>query len=422
MHIFQKSAQCGAQIKIKVLSLRHNQVNTTAMETLFATSKMMIEKTSTRFVRYLHDKIQWNARLVALLGSRGVGKTTLVLQHIKLYDNQDESLYVLADDFYFTQHRLYDLALDFYKHGGKRLYIDEIHKYKGWSVEIKNIYDMIPDLHVVYTGSSILELEKGGADLSRRKLEYKLHGLSFREYVNISQGWQLPSYTLEEILQGKVKFPMEKERPLKLFQHYLKEGYYPFFMEDNYALRLNGVIKQIVEFDIPQFADMEVASVQKLKKLLYVLAQSVPFKPNYAKLERDLEIRRNTLPQYMNYLEKAGIINVLRTKAYGIKVLEKIEKIYLSSPNAAYVLSETTPNIGNIRESIFLAWMQVAHFITASKVSDFDVDNYTFEVGGKQKGDQQIESITKGKGFIVKDDTEYVYMNHIPLWMFGFLY
>lgn len=391
------------------------------MQSLFTTHKMLIGRTDTRFVRYLHDQISWNSRLVAILGARGVGKTTLLLQHIKLYDNQDESLYVSADDFYFTQHRLFDLALSFYQQGGKRLYIDEIHKYKGWSVEVKNIYDQIP-LQVVYTGSSILELEKGGADLSRRKLEYKLHGLSFREFLNISQGWNLPVYSLDEILRGSVAFPLDKARPIQLFRQYLREGYYPFFVEADYFMRLNGVLKQIVEADIPQFAEMEVASAQKLKTLMYVLAQSSPFKPNYTNLERDLNIRRNTLPQYMAYLEKAGIINVLRTKANGIKMLEKIEKIYLNNPNIAYALAEQEPNIGNIRECIFLAWMQVSHFVTASEVSDFEVSGYTFEVGGRKKGKRQIESVPEGKGFVVKDDIEYAYQNQIPLWMFGFLY
>ena len=392
------------------------------MQSLFTTHKMLVDRTETRFIRYLHDQISWNSRLVAILGSRGVGKTTMILQHIKLYDNQDESLYVSADDFYFTQHRLFDLALSFYQQGGKRLYIDEIHKYKGWSVEVKNIYDQIPALQVVYTGSSILELEKGGADLSRRKLEYKLHGLSFREFLNISQGWNLPAYTLDEILHGKVSFPLDKARPLLLFRQYLHEGYYPFFVESDYFMRLNGVIKQIVEYDIPQFAEMEVASVQKLKTLLYVLAQSVPFKPNYSNLERNLNIRRNTLPQYMAYLEKAGIINVLRTKANGIKLLEKIEKIYLNNPNIAYMLAEQEPNIGTIRESIFLTWAQVSHFVTASDISDFEISGYTFEVGGRKKGTHQLASVSEGKGFIVKDDIEYSYQNQIPLWMFGFLY
>ena len=242
------------------------------METLFRSFRTQLEHTSTEVVRFLHDQIAWDSRLVAILGARGVGKTTLLLQHIKLYDREDESLYVTADDFYFTKYRLFDMAYQFYNLGGKKLYIDEIHKYKDWSREVKNIYDQIPGLQVIYTGSSILDLEKGGADLSRRKVEYRLPGLSFREYLNISQGWQLPSYSLEEILAGKVEFPYKEARPLKLFNDYLSTGYYPFFQDTEYLLRLRSVINQMVESDIPIFADMTVASAVKLKKLLYVLA------------------------------------------------------------------------------------------------------------------------------------------------------
>ena len=392
------------------------------METLIATSRELVNRVDTNYIRDFHNQINWNSRLVAILGSRGVGKTTLMLQHIKLHDDASKSLYVVADDFYFTTHRIEDFARSFMLQGGKNLYIDEIHKYKGWSTEIKNIYDKMPDLKVTYSGSSILELEKGGADLSRRKVEYTLPGLSFREYVNISKGWNLPAYTLQEIIAGKVDFPTEKARPLQLFTEYLRYGYYPFFKEDDYGMRLKGVIKQIVEEDIPKFADMEIASVQKLKKLLYMLAQSVPFKPNYSKLERDLGISRNALPKYLLYLEKAGLIAILREKAKGIKILEKMEKVYLQNPNQAYVLSEDLPNIGNIRETIFMTWMQTGHFISSSAVSDFEVDGLTFEIGGKKKGKKQIAEIPQGQGFIVKDDTEYVYQNAIPLWMFGFIY
>ena len=392
------------------------------METLIATSRELVNRVDTNYIRDFHNQINWNSRLVAILGSRGVGKTTLMLQHIKLHDDASKSLYVVADDFYFTTHRIEDFARSFMLQGGKNLYIDEIHKYKGWSTEIKNIYDKMPDLKVTYSGSSILELEKGGADLSRRKVEYTLPGLSFREYVNISKGWNLPAYTLQEIIAGKVDFPTEKARPLQLFTEYLRYGYYPFFKEGDYGMRLKSVIKQIVEEDIPKFADMEIASVQKLKKLLYILAQSVPFKPNYSKLERDLGISRNALPKYLLYLEKAGLIAILREKAKGIKILEKMEKVYLQNPNQAYVLSEDLPNIGNIRETIFMTWMQTGHFISSSAVSDFEVDGLTFEIGGKKKGKNQIAEIPQGQGFIVKDDTEYVYQNAIPLWMFGFIY
>ena len=392
------------------------------MESLFATSQLLISRVDTTYVRDKHNEIDWNSRLVAILGARGTGKTTMILQHIRLHNTTSQALYVMADDFYFTSHRLEELANKFMLLGGKYLYIDEIHKYKGWSTEIKNIYDKMPDLHVVYSGSSILDLEKGGADLSRRKLEYIMPGLSFREYLNISQGWNLPRYTLEEILAGKVDFPYKEARPLQLFASYLREGYYPFFKEGNYTMRLNGIIKQVVEDDVPKFADMEIASVQKLKKLLYILAQNVPFKPNYAKLERDLGISRNTLPKYMLYLEKAGLIGVLREKVQGIKLLEKIEKIYLNNPNEAYILSDETPNIGTLRETIFFAWLRVEHLVSSSPVSDFEVDGLTFEIGGKNKGKKQLATLPSDKAYVVKDDTEYVFQNFIPLWMFGFVY
>jgi predicted AAA+ superfamily ATPase len=392
------------------------------MESLFATSQLLISRVDTTYVRDKHNEIDWNSRLVAILGARGTGKTTMILQDIRLHNTTSQALYVMADDFYFTSHRLEELANKFMLLGGKYLYIDEIHKYKGWSTEIKNIYDKMPDLHVVYSGSSILDLEKGGADLSRRKLEYIMPGLSFREYLNISQGWNLPRYTLEEILAGKVDFPYKEARPLQLFASYLREGYYPFFKEGNYTMRLNGIIKQVVEDDVPKFADMEIASVQKLKKLLYVLAQNVPFKPNYAKLERDLGISRNTLPKYMQYLEKAGLIGVLREKVQGIKLLEKIEKIYLNNPNEAYILSDETPNIGTLRETIFFAWLRVEHLVSSSPVSDFEVDGLTFEIGGKNKGKKQLATLPSDKAYVVKDDTEYVFQNFIPLWMFGFVY
>ena len=392
------------------------------MESLFATSQLLISRVDTTYVRDKHNEIDWNSRLVAILGARGTGKTTMILQHIRLHNTTSQALYVMADDFYFTSHRLEELANKFMLLGGKYLYIDEIHKYKGWSTEIKNIYDKMPDLHVVYSGSSILDLEKGGADLSRRKLEYIMPGLSFREYLNISQGWNLPRYTLEEILAGKVDFHYKEARPLQLFASYLREGYYPFFKEGNYTMRLNGIIKQVVEDDVPKFADMEIASVQKLKKLLYILAQNVPFKPNYAKLERDLGISRNTLPKYMQYLEKAGLIGVLREKVQGIKLLEKIEKIYLNNPNEAYILSDETPNIGTLRETIFFAWLRVEHLVSSSPVSDFEVDGLTFEIGGKNKGKKQLATLPSDKAYVVKDDTEYVFQNFIPLWMFGFVY
>ena len=240
--------------------------------------------------------------------------------------------------------------------------------------------------------------------------------------MNISQGLNIPAYSLEDILAGKVQFPYKDLRPLQLFSQYLHAGYFPFFQEDHYNLRVQGIIKQTIEVDIPVFAEMEIASVQKLRKLMYVLSQSVPFKPNYSKLAADLDIRRNTLPQYMLYLEKAGLISTLREKVAGMKILEKVEKIYLQNPNFAYALSPNNADIGNIRETIFFAWLQERYFISSSKVADFEVEEYVFEVGGRKKGQAQIASVPQGKGFIVKDDVERAIGNIIPLWMFGFVY
>ncbi len=392
------------------------------METLIDLYKALLYRIDTSFVRYLHDQINWKSRLIAILGARGVGKTTLLLQHIKLFDDPSQSLYVLADDFYFSEHRLFDLAKDFYQQGGKKLYIDEIHKYKNWSIEVKNIYDKLPDLQVVYTGSSVLELEQGGADLSRRKIEYLLTGLSLREYINISHNLNLPPYSLTDILNGEVDFPMDSLRPLQQLSNYLQEGYYPFFKEDDYSLRLNGILKQTVEFDIPHFADFNTASIQKLKKLLFMLAQTVPFKPNYSKLGRDLDISRNALPTYMHLLEKAGLISLLPEKSGGIKLLEKVDKVYLQNPNIAYALSTSTPDKGSIRESIFYAWMRVKHYVTASPVTDFEADGYTFEIGGKNKTRRQVSTIDPAKAYVVRDDIEHAALHNIPLWMFGFLY
>ena len=225
---------------------------------------------------------------------------------------------------------------------------------------------------------------------------------------------------MDEILSGKVDFPYKEERPVKCFKEYLSGGYYPFFSDTEYSLRLQGIIKQMVESDIPMFAEMNIASTVKLKKLMYALAQSVPFKPNYAKLERDLGISRNTLPDYIAYLEKAGLLNLLPEKAQGLKVLEKVEKIYLNNPNVAYVLADTTPDIGTIRETIFFAWMRVKHWVTASSMADFEIEGKTFEVGGKNKTKAQIKDATEG--YVVKDDVEYAFQNVIPLWMFGFIY
>lgn len=390
------------------------------MEKLYEYFRIKLDETPTDYVRHIHDTIDWNDRLVGIIGARGVGKSTLIVQHIKLHEDISTTLYVSADNVWFSSHTLVHLAETFYKNGGKLLCIDEIHKYANWSTEIKNIYDTFSKLKVVYSGSSILDLQDGGADLSRRVLEYSMPGLSFREYLAISRGITIPIHSLEQILNNKIEFPTKDYRPIALFKAYLKEGYYPYFQSSNYYLRLLRVINRVVEEDIPKFAGLSVATAAKLKKLLYIVAQSVPFKPNYTKLGRDLDTHRNSVAELMVWLDKAELINILRDDTQGISSLGKVDKIYLNNPNLSYALSDTTPDIGNIRETIFLAMLRIGHTVTSSSVSDFKMGKYTFEVGGKNKGQKQIQTVDNA--YIVKDDIEYGYNNVIPLWAFGLLY
>lgn len=391
------------------------------METLFDTFRILLDLTPMDYVRSFHDKINWKNRLIGLMGQKGVGKSTLLLQHIKKFDNLDETLYVQADDMYFAGRGLFDLAFDFFKRGGRRLYIDEIHKYKGWSTEIKMIYDRLPLLSVVYSGSSLLALRKGGSsDLSRRTVEYIMSGLSFREYLNIANGWDLKPASLEDILKGKVDFPYGEHRPLKYYENYCKSGYYPFFKEEDFNIKLKQAINETVEHDIPSYAEISVASAYKLKKLMYVLAQSVPFKPNYSKLAEGLDVNRTTIYNYIEYLESSQLFNALREKGSGDAIMRKAEKLYLGNSNIAYAVSDTRPDEGNVRETMFLAWMNVGHKVTSSKISDFEIDGITFEVGGKNKKGKQVKDAEKA--ILVKDNMEYVFGNSVPVWMFGFVY
>lgn len=390
------------------------------METLIESFKVLLNLTPMDYVRSFHDKINWKNRLIGLLGQKGVGKSTLLLQHIKNYDLLEETLYVQADDMYFAGHGLFETAYDFFKKGGKRLYIDEIHKYKGWSTEIKMIYDKLPLLSVVYSGSSLLALKKGSADLSRRTIEYTMPGLSFREYLNIANGWNLKTSSLADILKGKVDFPYGEHRPLKYFEEYCKKGYYPYFKEEDFLTKLKQAINETVEHDIPAYAEMPIASAVKLKKLMYVLANSVPFKPNYSKLSRELEIGRNQLPEYIDYLEKARLFNGLKEKGASDSIIQKVEKLYLNNSNIANAISDTKPDEGTVRKTLFLTWMRETHNVTASKISDFEIDGITFEVGGKNKKGQQVKEADIA--YLVKDGIEYVVGNSIPIWMFGFVY
>lgn len=389
------------------------------MERLYEQFRRLIERTDTTFVRYLHDQVIWDNRLTAIVGARGVGKTTLLLQHIKLYNDLQDTIYINADDIYFSENKLFDFASTFYKNGGKHLYIDEVHKYSSWSKELKMMYDYFPDMQVIFTGSSILDIYRGSDDLSRRALTYHLEGMSFREYLNISLGLQLSAYSLEDIVANKVQIP-SIEHPLPLFKDYLERGYYPFYKEPDYFERLRNVIGLTLETDIPTFANMNISTARKLKQLLFIISQSAPFKPNLSKIGEMLDVHRNQVTDFLFYLEKAGIISQLRNATKGIRLLGKIEKIYLGNTNLIYAIGEGNPDIGNIRETIFFNQMKVRNNILASDKSDFSIADYTFEVGGKNKTKKQISDIQNA--YVVKDDIEFGYMGTIPLWAFGFNY
>lgn len=388
------------------------------MEKLYELFYAKLDETPTHFLRYLHDRINWDNRMIAILGERGVGKTTLMLQKIKL-DGAAHTLYFGADNVYFSQHTLFDTANEFYRKGGQRLYIDEIHKYPSWSAELKMIYDYCPQLQVVITGSSILDLYKGTADLSRRIISYTLVGLSFREFLAMAKGIVLPPASLEEILRHEVRFPAG-ERPLALFDDYLKMGYYPFWKETDFTTRLTNVINQTVENDIPTYAKMNISTSRKLKLLLFIISQSVPFKPNYTEIGAAMECDRGTVADLAYYMDKARLTMSLRHQEDGMKNYGKPEKLYLGNTNLIQALSEGKPEVGNIRETFFLSQMQVNHEVFASKAADFLINGKTFEVGGKSKSKKQIAEVKDA--FIVKDNIEYGYENIIPLWHFGMNY
>lgn len=378
----------------------------------------LLQEITLDFHRYMYDRINWQSRMIGLTGPRGVGKTTLILQYMKEMLPRESSLYVTVEDFYFAQHRLLDLADEFVKQGGKHLFIDEIHKYNDWSKELKLIYDYHSELQVVFTGSSVLDLNKGMADLSRRATMYQMQGLSFREFLEMQHGIHFPAYPLYDILRGKVAMP-KSFHPLPYFAQYLKTGYYPFADAD-FDIHLQQIVTLSLESDIPQFANMNVATGRKLKQLLAVVARSVPFKPNVSSLATVLNISRNNVSDYCLYIEEAGMIAQLRDDTGGIRGPGKVEKIYLDNTNLIYGLGGTQADKGNIRETFFLNQMRVNHDVVASSVSDFKIDEYTFEVGGRNKGKKQIEGIDNA--FVVKDDIEFGYGNIIPLWHFGLNY
>lgn len=385
--------------------------------------------------RYLYSNIDWTARCIGILGARGTGKTTLMLQHVEeKYRSGGTGLYVSVDSPYFQAHNLFEFAREFHQFGGKALFLDEIHKYPDWSIHIKSIYDSLPDLQVVFSGSSLLQIASQKGDLSRRAIIYNLHGLSLREYINFIHKKEHPAYPLETILTDHQQIADDLCREIKIlkeFRDYLQVGYYPFFLEGEplYKFKVREVINHILEVDLPFVNRIEPRQVSKIKKLLYLLATGVPFVPNIAKLAEATDISRPRLYEYLEKLQDAKLLNLVRSQGRGYEVLTRSEKILLENSNLMYAISDEV-NTGALRELFFVNQLRNAYSIHPQLLEstvelagsgDFIVNGrYTFEVGGKKKGFKQIGGVPDA--FVVADDIEAGFKSKIPLWIFGFLY
>jgi predicted AAA+ superfamily ATPase len=397
------------------------------MDELIEKSFQKVRDINVNFIRSIMDKIAWDDRLIGIRGARGVGKTTLLLQRIKKkLGNTNESLYVSLDNLWFSEHNLLELVDFFVKRGGKFLFLDEVHKYPKWSQVIKNIYDDFPDLKVVFTGSSLLEILDSRADLSRRAIVYDIQGLSYREFLNITQKTDFQSFSLSDILKNHKEISDEilpKIKPLQFFNNYLQYGYYPFFTEGitRFSYRLEEVVNMILEVELPLLRKVEPAYIPKIKQLLQIVSEAVPFIPNIDGLSKRIEIHRNTLVSYLHYLQEIQLTNHLHKDVSGINRLQKPEKIYLENTNLAYTLAKNNTDIGNMRETFFLNQLSYNHIVEYPNSGDFWVDKqFLFEIGGKNKSKKQIKETNNS--YVAADNIEYGFGNKIPLWQFGMLY
>lgn len=396
------------------------------MEHLFSTYTRLVAVTDLTFTRYLYKHINWKNRLIIIKGPKGAGKTTMILQHIKrTFSDPRQAMYASADHIWFTTHQLIDLAEYHYAHGGTHLFFDEIHKYKGWEQEIKNIYDAYPNLHIVVTGSNMLELSKLQSDLSRRAREYTLKGLSFREFINMETNIEFPAITLENLVETHMQIAAEITAQIKIlpfFEQYLKNGFYPFYKEegDGFFNRLQQVVMTILENEIPAVSDIEYESVYRAKILLGILAERTPYTLNISELTSQMSVSRNTLLKLLELMDKAAIIRKIYAADSGMKVMKKPEKILLENTNIMYALTDNV-DVGTMRETFFGSQIDTFYSYCMPSQGDFLVNKkWLFEVGGKKKKFIQIKDLPDS--FVVADNIQTGYGNRIPLWMFGFLY
>ncbi|KPA13333.1 AAA ATPase [Candidatus Magnetomorum sp. HK-1] len=410
------------------------------MDALFQLSHFFLKTYNQPYQRYLLKRHPFTNRFSIIVGPRGAGKTTLIIQYLaswtKNYLRSSEILYVPVDHFSVGKQPIYEIAENFYNHGGKLIVFDEIHKYSNWSIELKSIYDRFPELKMIASGSSALEIWKGSHDLARRAIVYTLHGLSFREYIDLMHNTKTQPISLENLVANHESLAEEytsncekhHHKVLIHFKNYLKIGFFPYFREyqnpEQYYITLEQMIHTTLESDLLSiYPTLNGSSIKKIKKLLSIIAASVPFTPDLKHLKKLIDVAdERTLKNYLFYLEKACLINALYKHGKGLREMEKPEKIYLNNPNQVYaILADGKQNIGNIRETFFINMLSVDHEITASKKGDFLInDQYTFEVGGKNKGFKQIKGVKQS--YLAIDNIEIGIRQKIPLWLFGFLY
>ena len=397
------------------------------MQTLINISDRLVQTTTDSFTRYLCNKITWEERLIGIVGAKGTGKTTMLLQYIRRnFPEKQKALYASLDNIWFSKNSLWELAEQFNAYGCTHLFLDEVHKYPTWAREIKNIYDSFPDLNVVFTGSSMLEIYKQSVDLSRRVISYELKGLSFREFLEYEYNLKLETQRLEDILSNHREIANSIIFDFKIlpaFKKYLQTGYYPFYKKSkgNYYYAVQQAINKTLEEDLPAIEQVEYATILKLKKMLAIISEKVPYQPNTITLSASMETARQLVVKYLYLLDKAGILMCVSDTKEKLNALSKPEKVYLENTNIIYSLAKENANPGNLRETFFANQLREKHIVKVAKNGDFMVDNqHTFEIGGKNKTGEQIKNTNNA--FVVADDTESGFQNKIPLWLFGLLY
>lgn len=396
------------------------------MESLLEFQENILRQIKNDFRRYLLGQVNWSHRMIGIKGPRGAGKTTLMLQHLKFdLGMPPEALYITADHNWFYNHTLFDVANDWYKQGGKILFIDEVHKYPNWSLELKNIYDGLPEMRIVFSASSALDLYRGEADLSRRVISYLLAGLSFREFLMLTEGISFDAVSIDDIRNNHLiicRVITEGFRPLPAFRKYLEIGYLPIIVEgeDSYLVKLKQIINTIVDVDLAYISSYNPGTAVKVKKLLGVIAESVPFKPNIAALARKLDLSRDSVYQHIYQLKDARLLNTLNIEGKGVSILQKPDKIFLENTNLAFSLKEN-PDIGNVRETFALNQLLNAGLNVSSAVEgDFIANGLTIETDGKSKSINQVKHLDDY--LVAADDIEIGSGNKVPLWLLGFLY